>query len=749
MNWFKKLFGRKCISPTSTNADVAVPKAPDAQLENRYLSDDPIASKTQDRFGRAPFATRIAETIAKRADPSSIVIGLFGPWGDGKTSVLKMMEESLELHQNAITIRFNPWHFPSEEALLRGFFATLARGLGKEPAFKERAAELLGKYGGLLSVVSVAVPGVEINAGDAAKSLGEALSKDSLDQLKDQIDGLLLTSGKRLVILIDDIDRLDRNETHAIFKLVKLSASFKYTCYVLAFDDEVVSAALGERYGAGGAEAGRAFLEKIIQVPLHLPPADRLSLRKITLEGLDRALQQADVSISQAQVDKFMRLFVDGLEPKLETPRLAKQYINALMFSLPLVKGEVNIAEFMLIEGLRLLYPRLYTAIRDEPDLFLNGEPRERVGNLLDRPPSPIDEILATAMPGSSEKEREVVRRRLLVPLFPRTDNITYNADADKGWATEQRLCSSRHFKRYFAYGIPEGDIADSGVADLIASLAVGEAEAQRAILKKYTDRAMPRLIETLRDRVEEIDEVTALPVALALVRNGDLLPRERGPHVMGGTFMQTGILVSELMRQIAMPQRLDAVKAVVEAVQPLGFGCECVRWLTHYSDKPETHRVLPDEANEVIYDLFAGRIRAASADGPLFLTASEDAPALYGYWQRGRGTEEVEEHLRVIFEQNPASMDNFIDTYVGEGWEVASGLPVRSFLQRYHYDAIAFCISPEYVMENLRERYGAELDSPEYHSDGSSARKVAHQFAAIHKAVLEQAAQLNRCEGA
>ncbi len=748
MRWIRSLFGRKRASTTCTT-DASTQEMAKEQPESPYLSDDPIASKTQDRFGRAPFAARIAETIAKRADPSSIVIGLFGPWGDGKTSVLKMMEESLGPHQNAIAIRFNPWHFPSEEALLRGFFATLAETLGKEPGFKGRAAELLEKYGGLLSAVSVALPGVEINPGEAAKNLGEALSKVGLDELKDEIDALLLESGKRLVILIDDIDRLDRNETHAIFKLVKLSASFKYTCYVLAFDDDVVSAALGERYGAGGAEAGRAFLEKIIQVPLHLPPADRLSLREITFEGLNRALQQANISIDQSQVDKFMRPFVDGLEPKLQTPRLAKQYINALLFSLPLVKGEVNIAEFMLIEGLRLLYPRLYIAIRDEPDMFLHGEPRDIVRNPLQAQPSPLDEVLAAAMPLSTAKERDIVRRRLLVPLFPRVDTMRYGPEWDKQWTAEQRLCSSRYFKRYFVYGVPEGDIADSGIDDLIASLATGDPEAQRATLNKYADRAMPRLIERLRDRAEDVDEIAALPLALAIVRNGDMLPRERGPYVMGGTFLQAAILVSQLMRQIEMGHRLDAVKAVIEAAQPLALGSECVRWLTHYPDKPEAHRVLPDDANDAVYELFAGRVRAASEEGPLFLAAAMDAPGLYWDWQKGRGKAEVEEHLRGIFEQDPASMDAFLDTYVGEGWEVASGMPVRSFLQRNSYDSIASCISPDYVMENLRERYGAELDSPEYHSDGSSARKVAHQFAAIHKAVLEQAAQPNGGEGA
>ena len=381
MKWIRKIFGKGTEgSAASSDAPAEELVGKDRESEDdsdQYFSDEPITSKHQDRFGRAPYAARIAETIARRLDPSSIVIGLFGPWGDGKTSVLKMMEESLDQHGQVVTIRFNPWHFPSEDALLRGFFATLAEALGKEPAFKEKAAALLESYGGILSVISVALPGVEINPGEAAKQIGESLSKVSLDKLKDQIDALLGQSGKRLVILIDDIDRLDRQETHAIFKLVKLSASFKYTCYVLAFDDEVVAAALGERYGAGGQEAGRAFLEKIIQVPLHLPPADQMSLREIAFEGVEHALNQAGIVLDQRQIDVFTRHFVDGLEPKLETPRVAKLYTNALMFALPLVKGEVNIAEFMLVEGLRVLYPKLHAAIRDNADLFLQGEPRE------------------------------------------------------------------------------------------------------------------------------------------------------------------------------------------------------------------------------------------------------------------------------------------------------------------------------------------------------------------------------------
>src|SRR2546427_5494048 len=79
-----------------------------------YSADQPIRSKEEDRFNRWPFAKRIAETLAARRDPSSLVLAIYGPWGDGKTSTLLMMEEALKEHGQVATVRFNPWHFDSE-----------------------------------------------------------------------------------------------------------------------------------------------------------------------------------------------------------------------------------------------------------------------------------------------------------------------------------------------------------------------------------------------------------------------------------------------------------------------------------------------------------------------------------------------------------------------------------------------------------------------------------------------------------
>lgn len=108
--------------------------APDQ--EPVYSSDQPIRSKEQDRFNRWPFAQRIAETLAGRTDPSSLVIGIYGPWGDGKSSTLYLMEEGLGQHPDVVRVRFNPWHFDSKDQLLRGFFATLGDAIGKSLSSK-------------------------------------------------------------------------------------------------------------------------------------------------------------------------------------------------------------------------------------------------------------------------------------------------------------------------------------------------------------------------------------------------------------------------------------------------------------------------------------------------------------------------------------------------------------------------------------------------------------------------------------
>src|SRR6266446_5573788 len=200
----------------------------DCTRQLTYSSDQPIHPKRKDRFNRAVFAQRIADTAASRSDPSGIVIGLYGPWGCGKTSTLNLVEAALDDHSNVVVVRFNPWLYGSEERQLRGFFDTLAAAVGRSlPTKAEEIGNLLRDYGALLLPASSSMAGVSLpNPRDALPRIGDSLASVRRDELKRQIEEVLEEAGKRVVVLIDDIDRLERAEIQAIFKLVKLSASF-------------------------------------------------------------------------------------------------------------------------------------------------------------------------------------------------------------------------------------------------------------------------------------------------------------------------------------------------------------------------------------------------------------------------------------------------------------------------------------------------------------------------------------------
>jgi len=724
--------------------DEADIRGAEAPLNDQFLDDQPITGRSSDRFNRAPFASRLAQTLALRVDPSSIVVGLYGPWGDGKTSVLEMMGEALTQYPRVILVRFNPWHFQSQDALLRGFFATLAEAMDESlPNGVEKVGDLLKQYGGLLSLASVTLGGmVQLSPGEAAKSIGESLSTVSLEELRSRIDRMLDDSKRRLVVLVDDIDRLDREETHAIFKLVKLSASFKHTSYVLAFDDEVVAAALGERYGEGGTKGGRAFLEKIVQVPLNLPPADVNSLRMIALEGVQRAADQTGIVLTQSQVDAFIRHFDDVIAPVLGTPRKAKLLSNALLFALPILKGEVNPVDLMLIEGIRVIYPGLYAAIRSNRTLFLKGACADGRDD-RQRREADISAVLEKALLGSSPDEQSWIRRRLLEPLFPRLGNSIYGSEWEPIWAAEQKICANEYFLRYFAYGVPLGDVPDRLIAEFIESAAELSVAAARERLVRFGEmHGIPRVVTKLRQRKDSISPSQARVIALTFARNGDLLPRERGMLMALDTRGSAAILIADMLRRLPMGmERQSSAEQVIREASSVGFASECLRWIHHYDDKPEERRVLSSDGDKALARIAGERIEVSNAEAPFFLTEVKDAPTLYWLWCQETSDAHVQEALRIQLNASPEWIDPFLACFVGESWGVESGIPRPGDFERRQYDSASKLVGADYIATKLKERYGSELNIPEeYPADGmDQARRVAHQFMSVHNYVLQE----------
>ncbi|MGR9632862.1 P-loop NTPase fold protein [Bacillus cereus] len=131
---------------------------------------------------------------------------------------------------------------------------------------------------------------------------------------------------KKIIVYIDDLDRLDDEEIHSVFKLVKLIADFRHTTYILAFDEEIVENVLSTKYsGKKASEIGTSFLEKIIQVPLYLPPADSEDIRRIIFQGFVNVLKGNQIVLSDEELRRFNEIWSTTLGILPLTIRAAKK----------------------------------------------------------------------------------------------------------------------------------------------------------------------------------------------------------------------------------------------------------------------------------------------------------------------------------------------------------------------------------------------------------------------------------------
>jgi predicted KAP-like P-loop ATPase len=85
-----------------------------------FRPDKPVSLQKEDKFQRYSFAKRVAEIVSSGKYNKSLVIGIYGKWGQGKTSVMQFIKN--EIPDNAVTINFNPWQFQDQQQLLNSFF---------------------------------------------------------------------------------------------------------------------------------------------------------------------------------------------------------------------------------------------------------------------------------------------------------------------------------------------------------------------------------------------------------------------------------------------------------------------------------------------------------------------------------------------------------------------------------------------------------------------------------------------------
>jgi hypothetical protein len=715
--------------------------APDASPSplSPFAGDRPWTAGDKDSLRRTAFANRIADTIAIHPSRDGLVIGVYGPWGEGKTSVLHMVEERLK-ERRVETMWFNPWYFREQDELIHTFLNQLAARV--EAKLGTRADEfkrVLKKYGSLLSALPTTIAGVD--TGAPLKAVSDQIGGSTIEDLKNQLGRILAEKQIDVVVFMDDIDRLDRREIQSVLKLVKLTGGFSHVTYILAFDDEMVAAAVGEAYGHD-TEAGRNFLEKIVQVPLRLPRIDGKTGLHLTLGEVDHALTVTDTAddITEQQVLTFRRYFDPLYEATPRTLRAAKRYGNALTFALPLLKGEANTGDLLLLEALRIFTPRLYGMLPRYKKMLVESaeRPRKREARAKSW------RRLLMYAPASDRKAAVDI----LEHLFPRvkeiTQNMGYGSDWNVRWAREQRVSSPDYFERYFQYAVPSDDASDVGVGQLLAALEGGQlVEALRLFDDLLTGGNAGRLVEKLRLSEDMLTPIAAKTLIRLLVHRGGGLPRPRGAFHFEVPQFQAVILAIKALRRLPEGERMESALEVVSEPTELNFAVEFfrhVRYRPSEGDKPHD-RVLDSDAEAQVTKVIEGRLSTAMANRPFYMEPSSEERFLLGMWGHLAGHEATQTFLAARFSRAPKEAASFVTAMARQSWSLDSGLPLPAEIEREEYDAITRLIDAVKVIESLRRAYGdaVEVSRDEEFDEDSAGRMplellLARRFIHLHE---------------
>lgn len=328
-------------------------------------SDRSLRDPDGDRLGYATFARNLAAAITQIDDPEGLVIGLYGPWGAGKSTVVNFVRFYLErdFGDPVVFISFNPWWFSGQEDLTRAFFGELRSTLETR---RVRVEDLVDRLGDLAERVSEA-PVPYVGWGKSGAKLARKMSGRGGDvrATKERIAQLLKQGDRRLLIAIDDIDRLTAEELRQLFRLIKAVADFPNVIYLLALDKRVAVRALTDLQSIPGDE----YLEKIVQVPFELPLPGRPELRAMLFERLNIILEGTPESLFDP-VD-WGNVYLDGIDPFIRTPRDVIRLTNTLAVTYPPLRGEVNAVDFVGIETLRVFAPEVYDVIRRNTIAFV------------------------------------------------------------------------------------------------------------------------------------------------------------------------------------------------------------------------------------------------------------------------------------------------------------------------------------------------------------------------------------------
>jgi KAP-like P-loop domain-containing protein len=480
-------------------------------------SDDPIESWEQDALGRAALVDSLSVKILIGKAP---VLTLSGPFGSGKTSTLNLLRQ--HLGNKTITVSFSTW-LPGSEATLTSYLMTdIATECSKKyivPGLRQSARRFTIALGQTVPVLSRYL-----------KLLPAPTQKDDIDNLKFALQRL----PKRVVVLLDEIDRMEKDELATLLKVIRGISTLPNLSFVCAGDRNVIIETVKDEVN----DKSNEYFEKFYPVLIQVPEPDPAALKKAGADRLVAAFTSRDWfendSETKAFRDQISDLWDERIAPFCRNLRAIGSLANDIGIAAAPLKREVDPIDLTFVELLRRFKPAVYDLVAKNSVTLTGGETLLRGGPYQtddDKARSQAQLLADLKKAVSDETDLDQVKGVLceLFPEFLKTDRRLRPQRPRRKDPTEEsdkRISEPGIFPAYFRYELPEAIFSSTELAFLEQRLE--QANTQVAREKVFLDalESMERgslkrddFLRKLAGRAKFIAESSAKSLGLAAVK--------------------------------------------------------------------------------------------------------------------------------------------------------------------------------------------------------------------------------------
>ena len=353
-----------------------------AENEPVYIiSDNP--EKDSRLFGFDGYAKTIAELIAYKDNKTPLVIGIYGPWGSGKTTLMqtvlscfRKIDDYKDHFRNIKTVWFQAWKYKEEEEILAALIEEIFKAMKRDGFLENCKAQietLVKKFDTLkfIEKFTELFSGVDVSEFFSKLEYREKLG--FFDTFQDFFDRLLWdylnwrpkkSTGEKpddkkgvLVIFIDDLDRCPKGRILKVLETIKLFMDKEGCVFVIGAANEIIENALKETYG----EDSSKFMDKIVQVTFNLP--------QVTATDFESYIENI-----RPDIKNDMSPHLSLITPVMQNnPRRLKRFLNNLSLQEGLLKNKnipVTFAHLLYWNIIDYVYPSLRNDIKENRQTF-------------------------------------------------------------------------------------------------------------------------------------------------------------------------------------------------------------------------------------------------------------------------------------------------------------------------------------------------------------------------------------------